>query len=769
MRPQRLRTIAAALLGAVGLVDVIVAAVPRHGLRLGWDAVPAYGWPRYALTAAGVMCLAVAPAVARGRREALWLGVLVAGASAAVALIHDADILALVPSLAALAALTAAARRFPGRSDPRLARRALRLLVIGEGLVLVYATIGLYLLDTNFRTATTLAESFREGFRMLFLLPPAAIQPVTAHGAWFLDSVRWLSVLVVAVAGARALAPAVGLERRRRDREHAQRILERWATSSLAPFQLLDDKHWCFSGDGEALVGYALVGSTAVALGGPIGAPASRPAALSAFLEMCAEHAWMPVFHQVDASEHEALRGHDFQALKIGEEAVVPLADFTLAGRSMKSIRNIVNRATRDGLTVEELPRPLDDAAMEELRSVSDDWLGSSGHRERGFTLGGFDPDTLRESPVLAARDADGRLVAFVNVVPSYAGSIGNFDLMRRRTDAPRGTMEMLFVALIERFRSAGLEGMSLGLAPLAGVAGNAAADRVIALARDHTSLFNFAGLQEFKAKWQPRWEPRYFAYPTTVGLPRAAAATALAGERPSSGTRLDALARIATRFPLSIALAGTLVWFMLVTEDDPGFHTSLVDALGLNWQTLTAGEIWRIPASALVQEDSGIAWTILALLAAVPLAEARFGWRATLAGFFLADAVSATLVLVTLRVAGAAGIPDANALTTSLDAGSSAGLLALLAASIARLDRPRLRLGLGGALTAGLALGLALERDLADVQHLVAAALGAAGALAWERYRSVDRAGGNQGKDRDAQEDPVDDEHSGRVAHEEA
>lgn len=743
MKPQRLRTIAAALLGAVGLIDIVVAAVPHHGLRIGWDAVPAYGWPRYALTAAGVMCLAVAPAVARGRREALWLGVVVAGVSAVVALVHDADILALGPSLAALGALTVTARRFPGRSDPRLARRALRLLVIGEGLVLVYATIGLYLLDANFRAATTLGESFREGFRMLFLLPPAAIQPVTAHGAWFLDSVRWLSVLVVAVACARALAPTVGLERRRRDRERAERILEKWATSSLAPFQLLEDKHWCFSDDGDAFVGYALVGSTAVALGGPIGAPASRPMALSAFLEMCAEHAWMPVFHQVDANEHEALRGHDFQALKIGEEAVVPLADFTLAGRSMKSIRNIVNRANRDGLTVEELPRPLDDAAMAELRSVSDDWLGSSGHRERGFTLGDFDPDTLRESPVLAARDADGLLVAFVTVVPSYAGTIGNFDLMRRRSDAPRGTMELLFVALIERFRGEGLEGMSLGLAPLAGVEGNAAADRVIALARGYTSLFNFAGLQEFKAKWQPRWEPRYFAYPTTVGLPRAAAATALAGERPSSGTRLDALARIATRFPLSIALVGTLVWFMLVTEDDPGFHASLVNALGLDWQSLTAGELWRIPGSALIQEDSGIAWTIVALLAAIPLAEARFGWRVTLAGFFLADAVSVMLVLVILRLAGAAGIPGANALTTSLDAGSSAGLLALLAGWIAVLDRPRLQLGLGGALAAGLVLGLALERDLADVQHVVAAALGAAGAVALTRSRrSADGAG---------------------------
>lgn len=729
MTSRRRRRLAAGLLAAAGLVDVIVAAVPAHALRLGWDAVPAYGWHRYALTAAGVACLTLSPAVARGRREARWAGLAAAAASALIALVHDADVAAFLPSAAAILGL-ASTGALPGRADPVLARRALPTLVVGEAAVLLYAAVGLYLLDVNFREATSVAASVGEALRMLILLPPAAIQPATVHGAWFLDSVRWLSALVLGVTFLRALAPSLARGRRREERARVEALLDRWATSSLAPFQLLDDKHWCFSPDGAAFVGYALSGSTAVALGGPIGAPSARAAALRAFLQLCDRHGWQPAFHQIDGLEARDVGRAGLRIVKIGEEAIVDVDRFALTGGAMKPIRKAVNRAEREGLEVTELEPPLAPETVDELREVSDAWLSSSGHRERGFTLGRFDGDALRDHPVVLVRNGAGRAVAFADIIPSYRGTIGNFDLMRRVPDAPKGAMELLFVALIERFRAAGLSGMSLGLAPLAGAADDGPIGRALGLVRERSGFLNFAGLEEFKAKWRPRWEPRYFAYGGAGDLPRSAAATALAGERPGRGPTADAVARMARRFPASIGLGAVLLWLMAATAGDAAFHQTLVARFALSWPALTALELWRIPSSVLVQEDVGLRWSIIVLMAALPLAEMRLGWRLTVVLFVVSDAVSSIGTLLALQTLGGLGVGEARDLAAEPNLGSSTGLIALLVGAATTLDAGRRRAMALAAVGVVIAAGLLVERDLASLQHLIGAAAGGALAL---------------------------------------
>lgn len=726
---RRSRRLAAGALALAGLADVVLAAVPRHGLRLGWDAVPTYGWPRFLLTAAGVLCLALVPAVARGRREARWAGLLAAAASTAAAIVGDADVAAFVPSALAVTLLLLLGP-MPGRADTRLAGRAVRDLVVAEAAVLVYAVVGLYLLDANFREATTVGGALIEGLRMVVLLPAAAITPTTDHGVWFLDSIRWLSALAVGVTALRGLAPSLSRDRRPQQEQLVRALLQRWADSSLAPFHLLDDKHWVLSEDGEAFVGYALSGATAVALGGPIGAPASRPGAIAAFLATCAYDGWSPAFHQVDEAEAMLLRASGLQAVKIGEEAFIDLAAFTMSGKSMKATRNAISRAERDGITVEDIAPPLAPSLVSELAVVSDSWLAASGHRERGFTLGGFDARALGQQPVLVVRDASGRMVAFVNIESSFAGTVGNFDLMRRLPDAPRGTMEVLFVALIERFRAAGLQTMSLGLAPLAGIDDTGPLPGLLRLARERTSFMNFAGLEDFKGKWRPRWEPRFFAYSDSTDLPRVATATALAGERPGRGPTADALARSARRFAASLTVAAVILWTMAATAGDTAFHQTLVDRFALSWPSLAALELWRIPLSAFVQEDAGWVAQIVVLLLALGLAEARLGTRRTVVTFFLADAASSVPALLALHLFGSWS-PALGRLADEPNLGSSAGLLGLLGACAASIEATRVRLGCAAVLAGGLATAAVIDPEFSALQHAVAVVAGAALTLA--------------------------------------
>jgi phosphatidylglycerol lysyltransferase len=138
------------------------------------------------------------------------------------------------------------------------------------------------------------------------------------------------------------------------------------------------------------------------------------------------------------------------------------------------------------------------------------------------------------------ALTASGKPCAFVTFLPVYGSPFANatalenpteaqgwgwaLDLMRRTPDAPPGIIELLLVRAIERFRSCGAQIVSLGMAAMADThqemipgqqrLANFVIDRLHLLQNRHT-LFNF------KQKFHPRWESRYIATNTTLGLPK--------------------------------------------------------------------------------------------------------------------------------------------------------------------------------------------------------------------------------------------------------
>ncbi len=100
--------------------------------------------------------------------------------------------------------------------------------------------------------------------------------------------------------------------------------------------------------------------------------------------------------------------------------------------------------------------------------------------------------------------------------------------------------MDLLFVALIERFRAEGLTGMTLGFAPLANIEGDGLVPRALrTLFEREGTAFNFKGLYAFKAKWSPRWEPRSLVYRSDLELAQLAFAVARVGEKPDTAPRL--------------------------------------------------------------------------------------------------------------------------------------------------------------------------------------------------------------------------------------
>ena len=115
---------------------------------------------------------------------------------------------------------------------------------------------------------------------------------------------------------------------------------------------------------------------------------------------------------------------------KIGETAIVPLTDFTLEGSDRSRLRQVYNRAGRDGVSFEVLAPEDVPAHMDRLKEISDEWLDAHGGAEKGFSLGRFDPDYIANFPIAIAR-LDGEIVAFANLWPGAGKHEIAIDLMR--------------------------------------------------------------------------------------------------------------------------------------------------------------------------------------------------------------------------------------------------------------------------------------------------------------------------------------------------
>ncbi|SCX44678.1 Lysylphosphatidylglycerol synthetase, C-terminal domain, DUF2156 family [Klenkia marina] len=762
---RRVSALVALVVGVASLAAVVAVVPHPHrrpvpGLRPFEGAVAAVEGGRYLLLGAGLVLLLVVRALLRGRRAA-WLAAVAALAAAAVGslVVHRHW-----PVSILLAVLTAGVglggRAFVARGDPMLVRRGIAVLAGGSALVGTVATVGLYQLDDQFRGGTTFWGSVADAARLLLMLPVDE-QPLTRHAGWLVSASRGAALAVVLVGAAMLVAAVSGGRQRQADRAAVAALLERYATTSLAHFQLLPDKRWLVGADGEAFVGYGLHGRTAVALGGPIGAPGSRRAVAEEFLELCRRNGWTPGFHQVTEAELADLEPLGLRAYKIGDEAVVPL-DGAVApeGRAGKSIRSAVRRCERAGYRVVELAHPLTDADLDRLREVSDAWSADGEHRERTFTLGQFDAEQLRQTPVLAVVDADGRVQAFANTLPTHQGRERSFDLMRRRPGSVNGVMDQLFIGMGERFAAAGATGMNLGLAPFTGLADQPGVPaRVMRALYDHGGvLLDYPGLRAFKGKWAPRWEPRYLVTSGDSALPRVAVAVARLGELPDPRSPLVRAGSLVRRFPVTTAFVAVQLWLMLSSAYDPAVHQQLFAAAGSSWDLLAHGQLWRLLTSPVVQASPGLAWVNVLLAVVVPVAEARFGSRWAAVGFFAGDLLGSVPVVVGLRVAAAVGSGAALDHLREVDGGTSAGCWALVAALVVGLPAGRLRRGAGGALALAMAGGILLDRGIADVQHAVSVVgvvlVLTVGRHALDRARAARRARGSEaGQQRDGED----------------
>jgi len=287
--------------------------------------------------------------------------------------------------------------------------------------------------------------------------------------------------------------------------------------SSDGCYALVGDKHLMFSPSGKSFIMFGKQGRSWVSLYGPFGDSREWPDLVWQFIEVATDHGGRAAFYQVRPATLPLYLDCGLHALKLGEYAHVPLPDFNLKGAKRANLRSGVNRGEREGLVFELVPPEQVEALLPALREVSDAWLGQQRTREKGFSVGRFDEDYLRQLPVAVVRQ-EGRIIAFANLLTTGTHEEASLDLMRYLPDAPPGTMDFLFAKIMLHLQAEGYERFGLGMSPMAGMAERRQAPRWQRLGRllfeYGDRFYNFRGLHSFKDKFEPVWEARYLAAP---------------------------------------------------------------------------------------------------------------------------------------------------------------------------------------------------------------------------------------------------------------
>jgi phosphatidylglycerol lysyltransferase len=288
---------------------------------------------------------------------------------------------------------------------------------------------------------------------------------------------------------------------------------------------LLGDKQLLFSPDRKTFLMYGVENTSWVVLGDPVGDPAAVPDLIWSFREMVNRHGGHPAFYQVGENYFPEYIDAGFSFYKLGEEAIVPLTNFTLEGSANKEMRSAYRKLDKLGYSLDMLPRSEVPAALPELKAISDAWMQTKNVGEKAFSIGCFDETYLENFDIAIVRDADQRMVAFSNLFLGDGHSELSMDLIRYQPDSPNGIMDYLFTCVFIWGHQQGYERFNIGMAPLSGLDDHPLSPLWHQLGgwiyRHGEHFYNFKGLRAYKNKFNPEWRPKYLATLGGLSLPR--------------------------------------------------------------------------------------------------------------------------------------------------------------------------------------------------------------------------------------------------------
>ncbi len=280
----------------------------------------------------------------------------------------------------------------------------------------------------------------------------------------------------------------------------------------------------------NGIVAYQKRAGVAIALADPLGPAETRAQSVTEFIAMAEAAGLIPCFFSASAMTKDAVPP-TWRSLVVADDTIVDLPGLEFTGKAWAAVRTSLNRAGREEMTF-RLTRLADEpwGVQQQLRAISEMWVGDKGLPEMGFTLGTLDEAMDPEVRVALAVSPKGDVDGFLSWLPIYgeSGIRGwTLDLMRRREGGFGPVMEFLIGSSAKQFSDEGAEIMSLSGAPLAhDYPPDAGAIATLSdwLADMLEPVYGFGSLHRFKEKFHPRYETMYLLFRDESDLTRIGA-----------------------------------------------------------------------------------------------------------------------------------------------------------------------------------------------------------------------------------------------------
>ncbi len=295
---------------------------------------------------------------------------------------------------------------------------------------------------------------------------------------------------------------------------------------SLGYFATRADKSVIWSENKKAGIAYRVSNGVMLASGDPFGEFSLWPQAIDNFLEEARLHAWTPAVVGASDRGGEVWVEHGgMTAFDIGDEAIIKVADFTLEGRSMRNVRQMVNRITRNGYSTTTLKwHDVDNETKMKLRVLAKNWR--YGAQERGFSMAldrfGSDAD---DQTCITIAWLDGEIKGLLHFVPWSTNGL-SLDRMQRDKEADPGLNELMIANTVAWASTHSVENISLNFAAFRSLferADKLSAGPIVRSQRNvvrfFSNFFQVESLYRFNAKFDPEWQTRYVLYPRSSDI----------------------------------------------------------------------------------------------------------------------------------------------------------------------------------------------------------------------------------------------------------
>lgn len=293
------------------------------------------------------------------------------------------------------------------------------------------------------------------------------------------------------------------------DYHAAEALLNRYSSSTEDFFKLWPpDKQFFWAKDKQGFIAYKISNGTAFALADPIAPKANQAELIKQFVAWCQQRRLTACFLPVYPASQKLYAKAGLNEMQIGASAVVDIDEFLNKTVKDKWWRWQTNRTAKNGYSYELSQPPHNAQFLAELEKLSKRWLGKNNRKERTFALGYFDKQYLQKCYIHYLKNQTGQITAFTNQLPNFNHSkTVTIDLLRYLPDADHPMPYLLF-RTIENLAGQ-YQYFDLGFALFASTS-----DPVIAIARSlSVGRFSARGLEQFKNKFDPKWQPNYLAY----------------------------------------------------------------------------------------------------------------------------------------------------------------------------------------------------------------------------------------------------------------